>query len=274
MSNASLISHLLTSAGLTRAAALAMLGNWQAESGLEPNRLQGDFSRDRALSRQYTEDVMSGRISRTQFSRDQKGYGLAQWTYFNFQTGQGRKQALYDYWKVAAAASPNKTVPLDDITLQVSFALHELKSEPQYAALWSILRTTDDLSQATDKICRLFEQPYYNNVSERYRYAIAIAEQLRENSSSTNAVVENTASAPTPAKGCFWPPRTVDLTMSGDDVLILQAVLRTRGYSVPELSGTFDESLASAVRLFQQEKGLTVDGIVGQQTWSALLSLK
>ncbi len=52
MSNASLIYHLLTSAGLTRAAALAMLGNWQAESGLEPNRLQGDFSRDRTISRQ------------------------------------------------------------------------------------------------------------------------------------------------------------------------------------------------------------------------------
>ena len=273
MSNASLIYHLLTSAGLTRAAALAMLGNWQAESGLEPNRLQGDFSRDRALSRQYTEDVMSGRISRTQFSRDQKGYGLAQWTYFNFQTGQGRKQALYDYWKAASAASPNNPVLLDDITLQVSFAIHELKTEPQYAALWSFLRTTDDLSQATDKICRLYEQPYYNNVSERYRYALAFVEQIPENE-NTGAISPNLTEANDMVLGAtLWPPRTVDLTMSGDDVLVLKAVLRARGYAVPELSGTFDESLASAVRLFQQDKGLTVDGIAGPQTWKELLRL-
>lgn len=270
MSNASLIYHLLTSAGLTRAAALAMLGNWQAESGLEPNRLQGDFSRDRAFSRQYTENVMSGRISRTQFSRDQKGYGLAQWTYFNFQTGQGRKQALYDYWK-AASASGN-SVPLDDITLQVSFALHELKTEPQYAALWSFLRTTDDLSQASDKICRLYEQPYYNNVSERYRYALTFAGQIPEsgNVPTSKPEAEKTESKPSATS---WPPRTIDLTMSGDDVLVLQAVLRARGYAIPELNGTFDESLASAVRLFQKEKGLTVDGIVGPLTWSALLAL-
>ena len=61
--------------------------------------------------------------------------------------------------------------------------------------------------------------------------------------------------------------------MFGDDVLVLQAVLRAQGYAVPELNGTFDEYLASAVRLFQREKSLTVDGIVGPKTWKALLAL-
>ena len=270
MSNTLLIYNQLRAAGVSRAGALGLLGNWKAESGLEPCRLQNDFSANRIYSHAYTADVTAGRITRTQFARDQKGYGLAQWTYFNFQTGQGRKQALYDYWK-AASASGN-SVPLDDIPLQVSFALHELKTEPQYAALWSFLRTTDDLSQATDKICRLYEQPYYNNVSERYRYALTFAGQIPEsgNVPTSKPEAEKTESKPS---ATFWPPRTVDLTMSGDDVLVLQAVLRARGYAVPELNGTFDEYLASAVRLFQREKSLTVDGIVGPKTWKALLAL-
>ncbi len=44
MSNLSLIYQQLRSAGVTHAGALGLLGNWQAESGLEPNRLQNDFS--------------------------------------------------------------------------------------------------------------------------------------------------------------------------------------------------------------------------------------
>jgi len=79
MSNKQLIYKLLRNAGITEAGALGILGNWQAESGCEPNRLQGDFSSFRTVSKDYTARVMSGAISRDQFARDQKGYGLAQW---------------------------------------------------------------------------------------------------------------------------------------------------------------------------------------------------
>ena len=152
MSNTLLIYNQLCAAGVSRAGALGLLGNWQAESSLEPGRLQNDFSANRIYSRSYTADVTAGRITRTQFARDQKGYGLAQWTYFNFSTGQGRKLELYDFWKKSGKA-------LDDVSMQVSFALHELTTEAQYAGLWQILRTTDDIWTATDKVCRLYEQP-------------------------------------------------------------------------------------------------------------------
>ena len=36
-------------------------------------------------------------------------------------------------------------------------------------------------------------------------------------------------------------------------------------------SGAFDETTAAAVRAFQEERGLRVDGICGPQTWSALV---
>ena len=49
MSNALLIYNQLRAAGLTEAGALGLLGNWMAESGLEPNRLQGDFTEGRRL---------------------------------------------------------------------------------------------------------------------------------------------------------------------------------------------------------------------------------
>ena len=83
MSNKQLIYKLLRNAGITEAGALGILGNWQAESGCEPNRLQNDFSSFRIVSKDYTARVTSGAISRDQFARDQKGYGLAQWTYLN-----------------------------------------------------------------------------------------------------------------------------------------------------------------------------------------------
>ena len=152
MSNVLSIYNQLRAAGVSRAGALGLMGNWKAESGLEPCRLQNDFSANRIYSRSYTDDVTAGRITRAQFARDQKGYGLAQWTYFNFSTGQGRKLELYDFWKKSGKA-------LDDVSMQVSFALHELTTEGQYAGLWQILRTTDDIWTATDKVCRLYEQP-------------------------------------------------------------------------------------------------------------------
>ena len=39
----------------------------------------------------------------------------------------------------------------------------------------------------------------------------------------------------------------------------------------PAINGTFDEATQDAVRAFQAASGLTVDGIVGDQTWNAIL---
>ena len=75
--NATTIYSQLLASGVTSAGALGLMGNWMAESGLEPNRVQGDFNTGRTLSRAYTDDVMAGRISRSQFARDAKGYGRA-----------------------------------------------------------------------------------------------------------------------------------------------------------------------------------------------------
>jgi len=53
-------------------------------------------------------------------------------------------------------------------------------------------------------------------------------------------------------------------------VRTLQDLLRAHGHSVA-VDGIFGPLTGAAVRAFQQAKGLTVDGIVGTNTWGALI---
>src|ERR1700753_3710225 len=65
-----------------------------------------------------------------------------------------------------------------------------------------------------------------------------------------------------------WP-----LIRKGDQqhpVQTLQYLLRARGHAVT-VDGVFGPATDAAVRAFQQATNLAVDGIVGPQTWSALV---
>ena len=60
---------------------------------------------------------------------------------------------------------------------------------------------------------------------------------------------------------------------SGDDnaaVWSLQAALMAHGYSVGGIDGKFGGNTDSAVRAFQRDHGLTVDGLAGEKTFAAL----
>ncbi|MBO1347919.1 MAG: peptidoglycan-binding protein [Hormoscilla sp. GUM202] len=58
------------------------------------------------------------------------------------------------------------------------------------------------------------------------------------------------------------------------EVKVLQDLLKKQGMLSQNepLDGKFDQKIESAVKRFQQSKGLLVDGIVGEETWSALQS--
>ena len=60
----------------------------------------------------------------------------------------------------------------------------------------------------------------------------------------------------------------------GASVKELQQLLIKKGYKLPKYGadGDFGNETLEAVKKFQKDKGLTVDGIVGAQTWSKLLS--
>ncbi len=267
--NALLIYNQLRASGLSEAGALGLMGNWMAESGLEPGRLQGDFSQGRGYSRAYTEGVVNGSIGRSQFGRDQKGYGLAQWTYYT------RKEDLYDFWNGSGKA-------LDDAGMQVSFAVQELSTQAEYSGLWSVLKTTEDIWTAADKVCRLYERPYYNNVEARYQYALQLKAELDKvgapapaEQTQTAAEADEASPAPVKEAGEFWPPRTICSGMNGDDTAVLQAVLRARGFPVHDVDGTFGSYLEGIVKDFQKSafpgEPAEWDGIVGPKTWGKLL---
>lgn len=62
----------------------------------------------------------------------------------------------------------------------------------------------------------------------------------------------------------------------GDQVKAVQRMLYALGYDLgsAKVDGDFGSKTDAAVRAYQKNKGLTVDGVVGQQTWNKLLGSK
>jgi len=64
--------------------------------------------------------------------------------------------------------------------------------------------------------------------------------------------------------------RILETRSKGADVEALQKTLKILGFNVGEVDGDFGDNTKRAVRQFQQNAGITVDGGVGVQTWKAL----
>lgn len=69
--------------------------------------------------------------------------------------------------------------------------------------------------------------------------------------------------------------RTIKWTlpmMQGSDVVIIQRILVSNGYDIGSygVDGKFGKNTETAVKKFQAEHGLKVDGIVGVKTWAML----
>jgi len=74
--------------------------------------------------------------------------------------------------------------------------------------------------------------------------------------------------APTAAPASGWP--ILQVGSQGPEVVSLQYLLRHHGHDIPA-DGLFGPVTEQAVRDFQTERGLTADGIVGGQSWPALI---
>ncbi len=67
-----------------------------------------------------------------------------------------------------------------------------------------------------------------------------------------------------------WPGRYLvrPPSMRGPDVRQWQERMKERGWKI-RVNGIYDEKAEKACRTFQEEKGLLVDGVVGEDTWRA-----
>ena len=102
---------------------------------------------------------------------------------------------------------------------------------------------------------------------------VSIIQDPRAENSTTGWGLTTAGDAPAPV----WPAALISalprLDRSDDvrgSVHKLQTLLVAEGIQV-ETDGVFGPSTAAAVKTFQNTKGLTVDGVVGPKTWTALL---
>lgn len=246
------IYNLLRGYGLSETGALGMLGNWECESNCEPYRVQGDFQPSRAISKAYVNAIQNGTQDRERFATDQKGFGLAQWTY------PQRKRNLWDL-------SKGTHTPIDDVALQVDFAIQELRNE--YQGLLSFLKTAEAIYDCCDRVCREYERPAVNNVQVRYEAALQIRRELDLTGQTEVKPSQTEVNEP---KLETWPPRVIDEHCSGwAEVWLLQSLLKCRGYNVL-VDGIWGSVLTDKVKQFQTEHGLDADGVCGPMTWQKL----
>lgn len=103
----------------------------------------------------------------------------------------------------------------------------------------------------------------------------------RSKASSSGAALQAKLSSQLPDEDTTATLKTLHPLAQGDggpetkeDVTKLQQALKDKGLYDGPVNGTFDKATDKAVRAYQQQNGLKVDGIVGQQTWGSLLGVK
>ncbi len=124
-----------------------LLGNLDAESGLYPDRVQGDVPYS-DYSKEYTAQVDSGAISESAFVNNGPnggGYGLAQWTY------PSRKQALYNMYKSGDYSS------IGSIELACAYLWYEL--ENSFPGVLEVLKNAQSVREASNCVLHNFENP-------------------------------------------------------------------------------------------------------------------
>ena len=118
-----------------------LMGNLQAESGLNPKNLQNSCEKKSGYTDQtYTLNVDNGTY--TNFANDSYGFGLAQWT------SQGRKLGLYNF-------KGNKSI--GDLTMQLDYLWKELNTS--YKIVLNTIKSAKTVKEASDIVLTKFERP-------------------------------------------------------------------------------------------------------------------
>jgi hypothetical protein len=118
-----------------------LMGNLDAESGLNPINLQNTYNTKFGVSdAEYTAQVDAGQ----RIFLDSAGYGLAQWTYFT------RKRSLLEFTK-------SRGCSIGCLRTQLEFLKKEM--EESFSSLVQTLKNAKSVREASDAVLTVYERP-------------------------------------------------------------------------------------------------------------------
>ena len=229
--------------GMNDYGACGLMANIQAESNFKSTNLQNNGNNALKMTdEQYTAAVDNGTYTRDMFRKDGYGYGLVQHTFHT------RKASLYDYAK-------KKKTSIGNEMMQAEFIVKELKG---YKSVWNTLCNAKSIKEAVVKVMLEYERPADQSEKAQSK-RVSYGETLYNEFCGTFKMV---------SVEC----QLLKKTAKGKPVRALQALLNMKGFDCGVADGSFGEKTDKAVRDFQKANGLQVDGVVGKDTWTALLN--
>jgi hypothetical protein len=244
-----------TLAGLLAGVAVAVLGVVSAPSALAASNdeIAFDYFVGKGLTERQSAGVVGNLIQESGSPinpyADQPGgpgMGIAQWSEGGRWDTDSRDNVV---WYVGLSARSRYS-----LTAQLDFTWYELSTFSGYRL--ADLRASTSVSTATTVFMQKFERCGTCATTQRIAYADDVL--ARYGSGGTGGGTTET-SLPVLRSGS-----------SGTAVRTLQYLLRASGRSVTA-DGSFGPATDSAVRSYQSTHGLSVDGVVGDNTWFSLL---
>lgn len=226
-------------------------GNFYAESGLRANNVENSYENSLGMGdAQYTAAVDNG--SYGNFVHDSAGYGLYQATYWSI------KQHLLEFAKAKGKSIGDRDMQVDAFVDLI---------QKSYPAVWQTLKAATSVRQASDAVLLKFERP--RDQSEAAQAKRASFGQKYYDKYAGGKTTTGTSVVQTQKPELHYGS-------TGEYVVALQKRLIELGYSCGSCGadGDFGNDTTVAVRAFQQENGLVVDGIVGAMTWATLEKAK
>lgn len=221
---------------------------------------------------------------------------LSEEIYETLVTNTGRPGRFVGQLSVGVLSNVNCPSSLIEAGFMTNFGEAKLMLNPNF-----VVNVGESVCQA---VCRYLDVPYVERRVENYptirlnssgnfvvilqyllnQYGYNLAADGRFGTRTYNAVADFQRNNKLTADGIVgrntWNALlnlnpTANVLRRGDRtsaVLYLQKLLLSYLYPITSLDGIFGAETERAVRAFQTENGLTSDGIVGRNTWNALLS--
>ncbi|GAA5018828.1 hypothetical protein GCM10023258_05850 [Terrabacter aeriphilus] len=242
-------------AGLLAAASIAVLGVAAAPSALaaSTDEIAFDYFVSKGLTERQSAGVVGNLIQESGSPINPyanqpggPGVGIAQWSEGGRWDTDSRDNMV---WYAGLSGRSRY-----DLTAQLDFTWYELSTFSGYGL--SSLKAATSVDSATTVFMQKFERCGTCATTQRIAYANDV---LRKYGSGGTGGGSTETSLPVLRSGS-----------SGAAVRTLQYLLRASGKSVTA-DGSFGPATDSAVRSYQSAHGLSVDGVVGNNTWYSLL---